>query len=202
MRNCIVYYKKVKASDLQALCAGVITSLTGNANFPNLPTELSEMIARNAALQSAMNDAVDSGRTKLATLRQIKEVVAIMLHNTASYVNLVSNGDVIKMMSSGLMLSKTPENHDIPAQVVNLKALYTNTTGKINLIWKKSLYARIYNVFASADDGITWNMINATCTRRLICESLISGKRYSFKVIALNQLGKAPESNVASQLAA
>lgn len=202
MRNCKIAYTGLNPADLHELCAGAITSLTGNANFPSLPVALATMTTRNASLQTAMNEAVNNDRIKLAELRQAKVVVSNMMRETALYVNIQSNGDEIMLLSSGLTLNKVPQPTGLPEVVVNLKAIFTNNTGKISLVWDKAKFAKSYSVFISADEGQTWNMFDATYTRRLLCESLISGTRYSFRVIAVNQYGKAPVSDVATQIAA
>lgn len=202
MRNCKIDYTGLKPADLHDLCAGVITSLTGNTNFPALPVALATMTARNTALQTALNEAVNRDRVKLAEVRQAKAVITATLRDTAVYVNTVSDGDEVKLLSSGLTLNKIPEKRGLPAQVVNLKALFTNSGGKINLVWDKAQFAKTYNVWVSADEGTTWSLMDTTYSRRLLCESLVSCTRYSFKVVAANQYGKAPESDVATQIAA
>lgn len=202
MRKCKISYTGLKAADLNEFCNGVITCLTGNANFPALPTSIANMTLMNDALTTAINEAVTKDRQKLAVVRQKKAEVVTMLRGTASYVNTVSNGDEALLLCSGLELNKAPQAQGLPDQVVNLKALYTNNSGKINLRWDRAKFAKFYNVFMSADGGQTWSMLQTAFTRRLLCEALTSGSRYSFKVVSVNEKGTAQDSDIASQLAA
>ena len=202
MNNCKIAYSGFKSADLHELCGGVITSLTGNTNFSGLPVSLVTMTAQNDALYVAMNKATDGGRTLLSKVRDAKAVVVATLKATAVSVNAQSNGDLTKLLSSGLVVNKVPEKRSAPQVVVNLKAIFTNNPGKIDLVWDKSLFAITYMVYVSADEGQTWSILNTTYTRRLLCESLVSGTRYSFKVVAMNQYGNAPVSDIASQIAA
>ena len=101
-------------------------------NFPVLPTSIANMTTANAALQTAINNAIGRDRSKLAILRQAKAVVAEILRGTALYVNtVVTDGDEVKLLSSGLDLTKIPEVQGPPSIVVNLKAIFTNASGTI-----------------------------------------------------------------------
>ena len=106
MNNCKIAYSGLKPADLHELCGGVITSLTGNTNFTGLPVSLVTMTAQNSALYVAMNAATDGGRTLLSKVRDAKAVVVATLKATAVSINSQSNGDLTKLLSSGLVVNK------------------------------------------------------------------------------------------------
>ncbi len=202
MRNCIIYYDRVKPADLNDICGKAIASLDGNTNFPDLPYSIQNMVTINDLMQSAMSAAVDCGRSKLAKLRRKKMEVATMLKETGMYINAKSRGDMQKLVSSGMPLSKEREKADIPGDIKNLKAISTGQEGIIELRWSRVKNARVYHVNISDDNGQTWKLFKSTFVCRLTCDRLLSVKRYMFKVVAENQYGTGPESSVASQIAA
>ena len=203
MRKCIINYATKKPVDLHQKCADVITGCTGNANFPDLPTTVANMTIKNAALQTAMNNAAGKDRVMLAALRNAKVEVAEMLRGTALYVNtVVTDGDEEKLLSSGLSLTKVPEPQGPPEMVVNLKAVFTNNPGKISLRWDRAEFARFYHVYRSADAGVTWTLVSPIFTTKFLDNGLINDKRYHYKVVSVNELGEATPSDVATQLAA
>jgi len=202
MRKCKINYTGLTAVHLNELCAQVVLSLTGNANFTALPITLADITLANTALDTAIINSVTKDRVKLSIVRDKKAIVAQMLQDTAQYVNSVCLGNETMLLTSGLLLNKVPAQRGVPETVTNVKAVFTNTIGSIRVKWNYAKFAKSYNVFMSADDGQTWSMLKSTFTRNLLCQSLQSGKRYQFKVVALNNAGTGLESDIANQMAA
>ncbi len=192
----------MKPVDLHQKCADVIVGCTGNINYPALPTSIANMTLLNSSLQTAMNNAAGKDREMLALLREAKEEVAEMLRGTALYVNtVVTDGNEAKLLSSGLTLTKVPESQGLPEVVVNLKAIFTNNSGKISLRWDRAKFAKFYHVYRSTD-GDTWTMITRSFTTKYMDMGLSNDTRYYYKVVSLNEKGEAMPSAVVSQLAA
>ncbi|MBK7855729.1 MAG: fibronectin type III domain-containing protein [Bacteroidetes bacterium] len=138
----------------------------------------------------------------LAILRQEKLELADMLRTTAEYVNTTAAGDEAKLLSSGFVITKTPEKHHLPGSIEKIAAKFTNLPQSIELQWSRSKNASYYQVYISADSGITWTLQSSVFGRKLMLNALVSGTRYQLKVIPVNKAGKGEASDVASQIAA
>ena len=203
MKKVIISYVRRTAEKVLAKGNNVHTKLTGNATFPTLPVTLAALAAQNTVLENAITAASDKSRQALAVVRAEKKALAGMLKQLAEYVNTtVTDGDEVKLLSSGFDLSKTPETNQPAGPITKIEAEFTNITGTIDVNWKRARHARYYQVFISADNGQAWTLFDTVFGRKLLVEQLTSGRRYQFKVIAVGVAGSGPESDIASQIAA
>ncbi len=203
MRKVIISYGRKTAGKVLERGQMVNEKLTGNANFPDLPVTLVDLDAQNTALQDAITASVDKGQAALALVRAEKKTLAGMLRQLAEYVNTtVTDGDEVKLLSSGFELTKIPVSSHPAGAISKIKAVYTNISGTIDLAWTRAILARYYRVFMSADNGVTWTLLDTVFGRKLLVNGLASGKRYQFKVVAVAVGGDGPESEIATQVAA
>lgn len=202
MKKVKIAYDKLTAPEIISRALNVHTKLTGNDTFPALPVTLAALLAQINIVKEAETAAANRDREMLAALRNEKKVLAGMLRQLAEYVNTtVTDGDEDKLLSSGFVLYKTPENSRLPLPIQKIDASFTNIPQTIKLEWSRSKYARYYNVFMSADAGETWVMLGSEFGRKLLVDALQSGTRYMFKVIPVGIKGLGPVSDTASQLA-
>ena len=84
--------------------------------------------------------------------------------------------------------TKTLTYKILPKQVTGLKASTVKTTS-IKLTWTKVTGAKYYKVEQSTD-GKTWKAIKTASTNALTVSSLTAGKKYQFRVTALDSTKK------------
>lgn len=202
MKKAKINFDPFTAAKLLVKGNQIITAIKGSPHFSNPIPSPAALQAQLDKLSEAIDKSADKGRASLAIVRMYKRETTVMLHTLGEYVNSIASGDETILLTSGFDLTKTPEKNRKPEPVTKLEAVFTNKEGRIDLIWKRSKKARYYNVFMSADGGANWNLLNTTLGRKLLVEALASGKRYQFKVVAVNVSGKSPESEIATQVAA
>ncbi len=202
MKKVKIALGKSSTARLLAKSKDINAAMTGNANFPVPPFKDTDVKAQIDKYEAAMTAAADRSRVALAKLKVEKKKLADMLRKNGEYVNTTAEGSVDILLTSGYDLYKTPEKHDLPGPISTIEATYTNLPGSIDLKWKRSTHARYYKVFVSNDNGASWNLLNTVFSRKLMVDALVSGKKYQFKVIPVNQEGEGPVSDIASQIAA
>ncbi|MBI3415001.1 MAG: fibronectin type III domain-containing protein [Verrucomicrobia bacterium] len=178
--------------------------MTGNANFPNLTTETSDLSDATAALESTNKDADAALKTyqEKLTIRDNAVVTFDAAANTlAAGVQKDSRGDEAKIQSAGLSL-KSPRSPIGPmSQAQNLSATASDQDGTIDLGWDRVRGAKSYEVQRSADPTNGWAHV-CSCTRsNVTVNSMTSGTRYWFRVAAIGSAGPGPWSDPAMKIA-
>ena len=120
------------------LARHVVTSMTGNANFPGTPNPpFVDVTAAANAAETAVNNAIGGGVEETAIMHEKERELELLLVALASYVDNIAMGVDTVILSSGFEASKDPEPSGDPAQVTGLEAEPTKTSGQIRLRWKR-----------------------------------------------------------------
>src|ERR1051325_2236161 len=86
-------FTRVSDTDVLARGTNVLTKLTGNANFPNLPVDLATLKAALDAFSAAIAEALDGGKKAIAEKRKQRLVVIKMLRLLGRYVEVNCKDD-------------------------------------------------------------------------------------------------------------
>jgi hypothetical protein len=189
---------------LFVLGKGVAEAMTGNANFPSPPVTPDALKAASEELEAAHITAVETRSiAAFAAERAKKAVVLNMLRQLGNYVTEVANGNEEIIISAGMPVSKTRSKHPVPGQVRDFVAEFTGVPKSILLRWRRPQYASMFRVYMSEtpSDASSWVLIDTITVRKLMVENLSTGKRFFFKVVAVNAAGTGPDSEVAEALA-
>ncbi|HNR20206.1 MAG TPA: fibronectin type III domain-containing protein [Bacteroidia bacterium] len=202
MKKVLIDYGRLTPDLLVGRAESVASELKDNDSFPALPITLAAIGEQTIKVKDAATAAQNRDRQLLAVLRNEKLLLANMLRTTAEYVNTTAAGNEAVLLTSGFVLSKTPEKNQLPGVIDKIAAHFTNMPQTINLEWSRSKHTRFYNVMISNDNGQTWQLAQTVSGRKLLVNQLVSNQRYQFKVIPVNSHGKGIASDVASQIAA
>src|ERR1044071_1950036 len=104
-------FHRTLPAELLALGHAVLTGLTGNGNFPNLPVSLEDLKALLDAYSASIVEAQDGGKKAIALRNQLGENLIRMLQAIAAYVELNCKDDINIFLTSGLQpraITRTP----------------------------------------------------------------------------------------------
>jgi hypothetical protein len=175
-------FNKRPDAKLIVLCNTVITSMTDNPNFVTPQPTMAD-------LQTALDDftaavaAAKVGGDETRTIRdQKKLVLADLMDKEATYVELVSNGDVAKMQSSGFELTKAPA----PIGPLVPKNFDINPEGKGNLLFSlDAVYGAKTYQFEYKKVGATEWITKSKTKSKLLVENLERGSGYVGRVVPI-----------------
>lgn len=165
------------------LVQAIILALTGNLNFPTPQPSIAVITTALDDVQDAMAAAATGGPAETAVKDQKRLALEAVMKQLASYVELVSAGDVAKMLSSGFPVSKIPSPIG-PLPKPNLFEAEIAGKGMIKLTVNKIYGAKLYQFEYKKEGDTAWTPKNATRTK-LLLTSLESGKEYRFRVLPM-----------------
>ena len=84
----------------------IITSMTGNANYPKPAPTLAQVTVALAGFSDAIAAAADGGMTLTTLKNDQRAILAGLLRLLASYVHVTCNGDLAILQSSGFPIQK------------------------------------------------------------------------------------------------
>ena len=104
-------YTNMTDADVVARAMAVLTGMTGNSNFQNLPVDLPTFKIDIDSLSTLISEALDGSKKVVARKNKQREVVIKSLKLLARFVEVHSNGDEAIFTSSGFQpasSTKTP----------------------------------------------------------------------------------------------
>jgi len=184
----------------------VVTSLTGNATFPNPEPPLSDLTDAATNLEAAFNTANvahQNAMEKTSLMDDADTAINNILTKLGNYVDSTSNGDEAKILSSGMSVKAKPVPIGSLPQPTALAATEGDNEGEIDLSWDKVFGARSY-VVEYTPDPITptgWKSGGVSTKSSKSISSLQSGVKYWFRVAAVGAAGQGPWSDPATKYA-
>jgi hypothetical protein len=161
----------------------VIYSMTNNPNFENPMPSTTELDALCLAYDNAL---IKAKQTKSFQDVEAKNISKSTLQNAltvmANYVNLMANGDVAKLESSGFELNKIAQKHGI-LDAPHAIHLSSNLEGQVDIRIDKVENAGGYLISYKASDEEIWQNILFSKTSGTV-KDLKSVAKYEFKVAA------------------
>ena len=199
MKKINLSLSKLSPVALWALLSNVITKMTGNINFVNPAVAMAILQAALDKLANLIDVARDGSRQdKMKRDNQVK-LVKSLLRQQGNYVVLQSNGDFTIQESSGFPMAKAPQpvfQVDTPK---GLEASATNSTGELELRFKKVHGAHYYKMYRSETNpnvGVAkWELVDSTTRVRNFLKGYESFKPFFFCVSAVGVNGEGLKSN-------
>ena len=187
-QKAIISFAKTKDHELADIAQAIVNKLTNNLNFSNPTISLSDLQAAIVAYSSALIQAADGSKVDTATKNACRATLENDLSTLGTYVNLMAEGDMVKLQSSGFPLTKLPEPIGILEAPV-LTVHYGENAGEmaidISPIPKASGYIVLYAPTPAPADNNDWNSKVLSSTKGMLTH-LKSGIKYVYKAAAIS----------------
>jgi hypothetical protein len=186
----------------------IVTSLTGNADFPAPHPTLAEVTASVDALETAYNEAHaarQEAKARTSAQNQKEEEADRILSQLGSYIDSASAGDETKIKKAGLDVRGTASASPGAASTAPaaLEASAGDYDGQINLRWERTEKAKSYVVEKSLDPptNTSWSQAAVVTKAQASVSGLTSGTKYWFRVAAVSASGQSAWSDPATKIA-
>ena len=109
MKKATTSFTSLSDGNLESKTHEIITSMTGNPNFPNPIPALADITAAATAYTTALSKAGTGNRIDVADKNAKRDVLIGQLRILCYSVNSIANGDAAMILSSGFDLSRDPQ---------------------------------------------------------------------------------------------
>jgi hypothetical protein len=184
----------------------VITSITGNSNFPTPSPALTVVGTACTDLETAYNNAEQArllAKSKTAIQNQKEAAFNDVMNQLANYVENTSGGDEAKIKSSGMRpKAKAVKSVSVLSKPENLSATTGDKNNEIDLHWDKIAGTNSYEIEICPDplDNTKWQHNKTVTKTKATITGLTSGLRYWFRVAAVNAKGESGWSEPVSKI--
>lgn len=194
----------LSGTELVPKAQGLHDGLDGNAAFPNpLPplaefqTIIDELAAANAAVEA------NGGKAEHTAKRVSEQRVRGAIKSLAAYVQNVSGGDATLIKSTNFEVAKRGKPYGELNPPAKLLSVFTTTTGRVALRWKREAGCDLHHVFMSTSaDPYNWQLIGSTTKSRFDANDLQPGTFYYFAVSAIGAAGESSKCEPCRAMAA
>lgn len=184
----------------------VIAGITENPGlFPTPNPTLAVVTTRTDELEAAYNNAL-AARLTAKNLTQVltteTELFAGAIAQLASYVDNTTNGDAILIERSGFEVCATPTPvGPLPTPII-LSVRASELPGHADLRWKRIYGAKAYNIERAEDtpEG-TWKPMGTVTKCSASVNTMVSGKKYWFRIAAVGAAGQSAWSEPVALIA-
>ena len=178
----------------------ILAKMTNNAYYPNPRPSLAELSTALEACRFTHQEALTRGTEKVAIAALRLKDMDVMVSQLAAYVQSESNGEEVRILSSGFKVrsAATPTKPMTQPQALRFKL--SPYPGQVDLKWEPVPGARTYFVEKSVDGANDWQQCG-TCTRSSIHIAGFASTIYMwFRVSAIGGLGTSPASDAVKAL--
>lgn len=184
-----------KALYLRRLAAGV----TSNPNLPAPTPDGPALIAQADVLDSSYNEAQAArlvSKTCTAAMDEQNATADLLVARLASYVDGASNGVAAIIESAGFETRATPTPIGELSAPTDVQVAPSKRAGSADVKWKAVRGAVAYTI-ERAEDGsaLDWKVISNGTKRLASVNSMVSGKKYWFRVAAIGAAGQSAWSD-------
>ena len=171
----------------------IVTKITGNANFTTPSPALTVVTGAINKLETSYEAALDGGKTKKAIMRADETALDTLMTQLGAYVQDVSGGDELKILSSGIEVKSDSHNSTPVETPSNVRMVLKNMAGAVSLRWKAIRNAKCYLLQTSLNptDDANWEYCDVTAKCSYTATGLESNKALWFRVAAVGVLGKS-----------
>lgn len=193
--------KKRNDADLITFTQGIVTAMTGNANFATPMPALTVITAGITDLQSKIASVTDL-QNQLRQAHTDKDISREALEQQVTYlgnyVEIAAAGSESKIESAGMPIRSSGVPVGLPGIPQNLNVSSSDFPGAIDLVWDPVPGAATYEVQCKVHDTpAPFENAKASTSSRTTVEGLIPGTLYAFQVRALGSAGPGPYSDEA-----
>jgi hypothetical protein len=192
------------ASDLVVKASTIVSKMTGNANFPtpspalnSITTEITLLSAKLAEQQTAFRNH----QQKTAEVHAQRKKVLELLQTEATYVQLTSGGDELKILSAGFDVREKATPLGLLPAPTKVLAEAGGSDGEIMVSFGRVYGAKSYVIEVSYDisSADNWDIFGIVTRTRSTLRGLESGKRIWVRVAAVSAAGNGAYSDPATK---
>jgi hypothetical protein len=200
MSKIIFPFKKSRDSELAKEANRILSSLKSNANFIDT-TLVQELENKLNDFQGAMNNAADGSRTLIEIRKEKRRALIDIMVKIGFYVMQVSNGDRVKLLSSGFTLAKESGEAKLLTTIQSL-AVTNGKPGEASILVSpvKGARAFIHQYSAEPPSDTTAWVSETTAHRKHTFTGLKPLATYWFRVIAIGLNGQSVMSDPVSKI--
>ncbi|MFZ1686134.1 MAG: hypothetical protein WAU70_01855 [Flavobacteriales bacterium] len=194
----------LSSTELVPYGQGIHDAIVGNPNYTT-PTPTMAVVQGAIDTLAAANAAVDNndGRQEHTARRAADLELRLLLKQLASYVQLTSNGDEGKILSSGFAVVKRGTPYGELNRPTSLSLRPSNTTGRVAMGWKRERGAELFHVYRSlSSEPFKWELVGVTTKSRFNSDGNTPGTFYWFSVTAIGAAGESSKSEELHAMAA
>jgi hypothetical protein len=107
-------------SKLNELVLIIINKMTNNTDFPTPPVSMQDLETARQTMMTDLVAASGGDALKMATLQVSSSETISKIKRTGKYVMYVADGDPVKIIGSGFLISKEKVGPNIPGFQVNI----------------------------------------------------------------------------------
>jgi len=162
-------------------------NLTDNPNFPTLQEAAAAIIAASAILLGYLANMATGNKLVTAEKKLARTNLEDILRATALKVQDISEGDEIKILSSGFLINKKRTPAGTLDQVLSVQVKPGKVSGSLDISWDVVSNAYSYEIrFTSNPKSETPVYTSVTSTKcKVILENLIPGQTYIVQVAGI-----------------
>ncbi|MEI6146540.1 MAG: hypothetical protein D0531_02345 [Methylococcales bacterium] len=187
-QKAIISFSKTKDHELADIGQAIANKMTNNPNYPTPTLSISDLQAAITAYSSALIQAQDGSKADVVAKNASRTTLENDLSALGNYVNLIADGDALKLQSSGFPLTKLPEPIgilDAPILTVHYGENAGEMAIEISPIPKASGYIVLYAVVPAPADNNDWSSKTMSSSKATLTH-LKSGNKYVYKAAALS----------------
>lgn len=177
----------------------VIQALNGNLNFPDSAPEVTALTAATDKVSASYTDAQTARQiAKSKTSIQDDDVTTFeaVVANVARFVQTESGGDKAKIESAGFSVRAENTPPSVLPAPTDLQAMASEFAGSADLSWKLDRDARSFQIERAEDAAeLVFRQIATATKKAAAVNSMVSGKKYWFRVAAVGPAGLGPWSD-------
>jgi hypothetical protein len=184
----------------------VLTHMTGNANFPTLPVDLSILKAALDAYSVSIGEARDGSKKAIALRNRHGEELIRILRALATYVELNCKDDMNIFLSSGFQPRSSTRTPAQPLALPVILKVDQGNTGQLLVSIKAVRKAKTYELRygpqgAGGATPASWSMLTVPHTKAAArISGLTPGTTYAIQVRAYGPLGYTEWSDSATRM--
>ena len=187
-QKAIISFAKTKDHELTDLAQAIANKMTNNIHFSTPTISLSDLQAAIDAYSDALIQTQSGSKADTVTKNTYRLTLENDLSRLGAYVNLIADGDLLKLQSSGFPLSKLPEPIGILEAPI-LTVHYGDNPGEMGIeispIPKASGYIVLYAPTPAPADNNDWNS-KVLSSAKGILTHLKSETKYIYKAAAIS----------------
>jgi len=198
MKKVVVVLKLSRFSIPEKVEKGrfIVTSMTGNANFPTPSPDLATITTQVNELETASIAAAGGGVDETANMHAKEHVLDLSLKSLAAYVESIANSDPVNAeaiaLSSGMDVKSGGTRSAQQFQVES-----TGNPGEVKLSTRSADRATfLFQVSTDPVNESSWTSIGQSTRAKMVKTGLVSGVRYYFRVAMIDKNGQNPWSDV------
>ena len=170
----------------------ITEDLTNNPNFPTLADKVALLKSKNEIFGELLAKVENGNKQMTAEKNQARVDLEEILRSIALNVQDISQGDEVKILSTGFDINRKAAPVGVLERVVNVKVNQSKISGSLDVTWNVLEHAKSYIVryakFPFSDDS---SYQYKTCTKhKLAIDNLEKATKY---IIQVAGVGAAPE---------